>query len=780
MKKILIKYWPFLFFLLLIFLTFHQTFLFGRLPFPGDLILSEYAPWRQSSYFGYAPGAIPTKAQYFDVIRELYPWKTLVIEELKSGRWPLWNPYNFSGTPLLANFQSAVFYPGNIFYLLFPQPIAWTILIILQPLLMLIFTYAFARTLKLSRLSSAFAAVLFSFSSFQNVWSEFNTVGHTLLWLPLLLTIIVNLVNHNQHPKIYLLWIFALFATLTAGHPQDAIYVLLFTMIFTIWFFLNSHQILTTKLSKLMKLLLVSLLTLGLSSVQLLPTIELFLNSARSAHNAQFIIENLLLQPHQIILFFIQDFFGNPATHSYLLNDTYVIKAVSIGSLGFIFLIIGLFTIRNKPSIFTFFTWTTIITFLLLFRHLLSELFYRFPIPILSTGTPTRIASLFTFSGALLAGYGLDKFSTGKIRLRSLLFIFISLLLFAWIYFSFAVATNRALIFTSIIFTGAIICILFKRRFAFALYGLLLITSLELGYSFLKFNSFVPINYIFPPNPVFNFLKSQPGIDRFWGYGTGRIEANFATQYRLYSPDGTDPLNLNEYNKFLESTSRGDSHIPPGYGPTDLPQNFTRLRLLDLLGVKYILDRFENPKDDTTFPGDRYKKIWESDGWIIYENLLASPRYFLTADIIKTDLSHVKKLIFAPEFKSQTQIIVPADIQLPSDLLPDPNSQINLISYLPSQVTFRTTSLTSQFLYISDVMAPGWNATVDSEPTAIIPTNVVFRSVIVPPGTHTVTFSYFPNSFKYGLTISSISLSLLIIMFALRKPLAHKLSIFLF
>ena len=38
----------------------------------------------------------------------ILPWKNLTIETFKMGQWPLWNPYAFSGTPHLANFQSAV------------------------------------------------------------------------------------------------------------------------------------------------------------------------------------------------------------------------------------------------------------------------------------------------------------------------------------------------------------------------------------------------------------------------------------------------------------------------------------------------------------------------------------------------------------------------------------------------------------------------------------------------------------------------------------------------
>ena len=114
------KYLPLLVLTGICLLFFYKTLIFGKIPFPGDLLLTQYGPWRHVSYSGYVAGAIPSKDQYFDVLRELYPWKTLVTESLKKGVFPLWNPYNFSGAPLLANYQSQVFYPLTFLYFIMP------------------------------------------------------------------------------------------------------------------------------------------------------------------------------------------------------------------------------------------------------------------------------------------------------------------------------------------------------------------------------------------------------------------------------------------------------------------------------------------------------------------------------------------------------------------------------------------------------------------------------------------------------------------------------------
>jgi len=58
-----------------------------------------------------------------DPVRQQIPWKTLVIQAEKTIQLPIWESYNFAGTPLLANFQSGVFNPFNLLF--FVLPFAW-------------------------------------------------------------------------------------------------------------------------------------------------------------------------------------------------------------------------------------------------------------------------------------------------------------------------------------------------------------------------------------------------------------------------------------------------------------------------------------------------------------------------------------------------------------------------------------------------------------------------------------------------------------------------------
>src|SRR5687767_4370273 len=127
-----------LFFLVLIvFLLgfFWQFFIKGLLPIPADTIVGLYHPFLDF-YAKVSPQGVPFQNFLVtDPVRQIIPWKSLVLESLSSFSLPLWNPYEMAGKPLMANFQSGTFYPFNLILLIKPFEVSWSIFIILQPLL---------------------------------------------------------------------------------------------------------------------------------------------------------------------------------------------------------------------------------------------------------------------------------------------------------------------------------------------------------------------------------------------------------------------------------------------------------------------------------------------------------------------------------------------------------------------------------------------------------------------------------------------------------------------
>ncbi len=101
-----------------------------QIPFPGHLLVSFFSPWKEESWPGY-PAGVPRKDLLgFDSARMMGPWRKFMANQLRLGKFPTWNPYQFTGAPMMANSQSAVWFPPNWLYLAFPFSIAWSLLVL--------------------------------------------------------------------------------------------------------------------------------------------------------------------------------------------------------------------------------------------------------------------------------------------------------------------------------------------------------------------------------------------------------------------------------------------------------------------------------------------------------------------------------------------------------------------------------------------------------------------------------------------------------------------------
>src|SRR3989344_6348218 len=166
---------------------FWQFFLKGLLPIPSDTIVGLYHPFRDLYTKDY-PRGIPFKNFLItDPVRQQIPWKKLAVENIKELKIPIWNPYSFSGTPLLANLQSSALYPLNILLLLLPFSLGWSLMIVFQIVLAGIFIFYYLKNQKLSDEASLIGSISFAFSGFFVAWLEWNTILQTALWLPLIL-----------------------------------------------------------------------------------------------------------------------------------------------------------------------------------------------------------------------------------------------------------------------------------------------------------------------------------------------------------------------------------------------------------------------------------------------------------------------------------------------------------------------------------------------------------------------------------------------------------------
>lgn len=785
-----------LFLILVTLILFFYPVFFDKVPFPGDLLLGEYAPYSSYEFMGYNPGGFPNKAQNFDVLQLLYPTKEYSIEMLKQFKIPLWNPYIFSGTPHLAAFQSGTFYPLNIIFFIFSFENAWILYILVQPLLASIFTFFLLREFKLNLISSIFGGIVFGFSSYMTVWMQYGNLGHSILWLPLIMLVAYKNVQKITFLKSVML-VFLLSISMLAGYIQISFYLFVFVGFFVFYLTYSAKE---NKIKKCIFFSTIIILPVFLTAFQLLPTFELFINSARKGFTYSELIKLLIPKLHLISLF-APDFFGNPATRNYFLTGTYIERVSYIGVIPLIFALYAIFFIRSNRLV-KFFIFNFFIILCLSFDTVISRIFYSANLPIISTSVPSRIMFLFCFTGSTLSAFGLDLYAQEKKNKNLFKTVFplgiICLLLWLYVYIAPSILdsvslgniniSRRNIILPSIILFSAITLIItgmfFKHFKKYAILMFLIITVFDLFYFFQKITPFSPRETIYPKTPVLKEINKLQNINRMWGYGSARVAADISVHEKFYSTDGYDALYIKRYGEFVESSKNGiiesslisnTANLAPGFGENDLRRNLNRQKILNITGTKYILHKKNSSQDGakhdfSVFDDDKYKLIWHDNAWQIYENLQVAPRVFLTSDfIVISDKESIIKEFHKKTFNENKTLILEEDPNLKKNLLKLNKVEIN--SYTPNEVLIKTYSDAESMLFISDSYYPGWKAHIDDNETKIYRADYVFRAIKIPEGEHLVKFSYISSSFNTGVIISFLTVVTILLIYLFRKSI---------
>jgi len=139
------------------------------------------------------PAAFGHAALPADDLNQNYPLRVLAGLEIRAGHLPLYNPYIWSGAPLLAGWNAGAAYPFTWLFAIMPGTAAWTANLVLTWAVAGLGMYWFCRALRLSALASLLAALSFAYGG--AFWAQVSHFGLVagMSWAPVQLLSVLRL-----------------------------------------------------------------------------------------------------------------------------------------------------------------------------------------------------------------------------------------------------------------------------------------------------------------------------------------------------------------------------------------------------------------------------------------------------------------------------------------------------------------------------------------------------------------------------------------------------------
>ena len=728
----------------------------GLIPFPSKFLVTFFPPWNTAYGMAVKNNAMP------DVITQIYPWKKITIESLKLGQIPLWNPYSFAGTAHAANYQSAVFSPFNVLFFLFSFIDAWSVFVLLQPLLAGIGMYLFIRSLGRSKKAATLSSISFMFCGFMTTWMAYGTLGYAALCLPYALWAVTSYMKKNNWWYLIILWS-SIACSFISGHFQISLYVTGAVVAYILFVTLS-----TRKFKQGLLLGIVSILGVLVAMPQILLTLQAYMSSTRSSS----FIKGEVIPWKYIVTVFSPDFYGNPVTR----NDWFGHYAEWASYIGVTPLILALYAItRNMKGYVRFFSVLAIFSIFLAYPTPLNDVLFALKLPVVSTSAASRIIILFSLSMSALAGFGvddlIDAWKTKKLT-SYLLFASSLVLVIAIVWFLILVIqpfTNdgniiakRNLLLPTAFFGVSLVFmasgfIKKMKWYIFPIVALLLLSMFDMYRYASKWMPFDEKEFVYPEMNVLKHVKREIGNYRIFG----NIGGETGMTYGIPLIEGYDAMYQGRFAEFINATSNGI--VAPGGRSVVMFDKYGRYKdqALQLLGVRYILHRVSDGRNVWAFPVWQYengemKKTYEDGQYEVYVYEKSFPRAFLASsyEVILDDQKIIDRL-FAPDFDRRNALILETEPMMKPQM---GEGEAQIVFYSPNVVTINTSSDVPKLLFLSDVFDTGWNATIDGKKTTVLRADYDFRAVAVPAGMHTIEYRYHPVGFRIGLVVSALSI----------------------
>jgi hypothetical protein len=734
--------------------AFPGTFFRGECIVPGD-ILFQVPPWSH-----YAPEGFerPQNRLMADIVTLFQPWYALSQSAVAAGEWPLWNPLEFAGVPLLANNQSAVLYPPRLVFTLFDLHVATTIYVLLKLWLCGMAAFCCGRVFQLSDHAARFVSVGWMLAGFTFIWSSWSLTD-VAGWAPLLVAG-AELCATGQSRRGLFAMALGGALLLLAGHIVLSFTLALGICLYFVLRLVSERPDLRALSSRGLVFSSGWILAILVSAAMLLPFLE-YMDEASKDFSLSAYGPEPGLGASATASFFVPRMFGTDAEGNFWgAGDSNQYGMLYPGWLVWlgVALLCGTWkgATQQRRRVVSL-SLAALVGLLLAFDA--GPFAYAHMLPGLSVIKHKYHVVFALFALPLLGAMGIERWFSQSRNPRETMWLALPVVLAAGAVAGVYLLNKSVLVMqgqddyvrhhmvTATVMgalgVAALALGMFwrKPRVLFPLVTVLLVVDLIVASHGLV--PTIPRAHAYPETKLTAFLQELDQPARV-GVRHGGIASGTLATYGIEDWEGEGGMYPERIVTFLKTL--GDD-IWNAMEPA--------------CNVQYYL---HDPRYPATFPleemPEHFELAAELDGIQVYKNKKALPRTYVVYELEdgldeEVMFSRMVEEGFEPGRVALTTSAV--DYAAP-EVLPGTVPQAKVTARDGGQVSVDVTTEAAGVLVLSDAYYPGWEAEVDGVAAEIFPVFHAFRGVVVPAGAHTVTYQYRPTSFRVGLWVSSATL----------------------
>jgi hypothetical protein len=266
-------------------------------------------------------------------------------------------------------------------------------------------------------------------------------------------------------------------------------------------------------------------------------------------------------------------------------------------------------------------------------------------------------------------------------------------------------------------------------------------------------------------------LPPQAYRNHWLGPSNWLLVQNWGTWFGVEDIQGYNPIHIRRYGEYVDALNGHRQE----YHETDIfPRGLTS-PLVDPLNTRFLIVPADAPtRREFVLLLGALPTVYRDDHVLILEHGGALPRAWLVHEARQAPTAEILPLLASAAVDpGQTALL---ETEPPSLSAPSESATESVIykRLSPDHFTVEVEAQAAAMLMLSEIWDPGWIATVDGAPAAIQQVNYVFQGIAVPTGRHVVDVRYSPPYLLLGIGIS-IGTVLLLLLVALALRLRERL-----